>query len=76
MKPKSHEVTGLPLDPADWGMTKPGCTICSGCLPDGEQCLACGRIQGRVFTNCNVCGRQLHGADEDRMGMCERCAEE
>lgn len=29
-----------------------------------------------VFTNCNVCGRKLHGKDEELMGMCERCADE
>lgn len=27
-----------------------------------------------VFTNCNVCGRKLHTAAEDEMGMCEMCA--
>jgi hypothetical protein len=30
----------------------------------------------RVFTNCNVCGIKLRTADEDKMGMCVRCAGE
>ncbi len=29
-----------------------------------------------VHTHCNVCGRKLHTADEDKMGMCEGCASE
>lgn len=29
-----------------------------------------------VFTHCNVCGIRLRTADEDQMGMCERCANE
>lgn len=29
-----------------------------------------------VFTNCNVCGRQLITTDEDEMGMCQICARE
>ena len=29
--------------------------------------------EGPVFTHCNVCGRKLHTADEDQMGMCEVC---
>lgn len=27
-----------------------------------------------VFANCNVCGRPLHGVDEDSLGMCNGCA--
>ena len=30
----------------------------------------------RVFDNCNVCGVRLRTKDEDRMGMCEKCAAE
>jgi hypothetical protein len=30
----------------------------------------------KVFTNCNVCGIRLRTVEEDRMGMCERCAAE
>jgi len=30
----------------------------------------------RVFTNCNVCGIKLRTDDEEKMGMCERCAAE
>ncbi len=29
-----------------------------------------------VFSNCNVCGIKLRTSDEDKMGMCERCAAE
>jgi RecJ-like exonuclease len=29
-----------------------------------------------VFTHCNVCGIKLRTEDEDKMGMCERCAAE
>ena len=29
-----------------------------------------------VFTNCNACGIRLRTEDEDKMGMCERCAQE
>lgn len=31
---------------------------------------------GPVFTNCNVCGIKLRTEEEDRIGMCERCAAE
>jgi hypothetical protein len=27
-----------------------------------------------IFTNCNACGTKLHTEDEEKMGMCERCA--
>ena len=30
----------------------------------------------RVFTNCNVCGRELIMTDEEAMGMCQICANE
>jgi hypothetical protein len=33
-------------------------------------------VSSRVFDNCNVCGIALRTLDEDRMGMCERCAAE
>lgn len=29
-----------------------------------------------VFTNCNVCGRQLIETSEEEMGMCQICARE
>lgn len=29
-----------------------------------------------VFTNCNVCGVPIKTSEEDKMGMCERCAAE
>ena len=29
-----------------------------------------------IFTDCEVCGRKLHYADEEQMGMCGKCAEE
>jgi hypothetical protein len=29
-----------------------------------------------VFTNCNVCGIRLRTEDEEKMGMCARCAAE
>ncbi len=29
-----------------------------------------------VFTNCNVCGRQLIMADEEACGMCQICMNE
>jgi ribosomal protein S14 len=29
-----------------------------------------------VFTDCNVCGRELIYSDEERMGMCRMCADE
>ena len=29
-----------------------------------------------IFTNCNVCGRKLHYADEDQIGLCDNCADE
>ena len=35
-----------------------------------------GGIVHGVFTNCNVCGRQLHYPGEDQMGMCFNCAGE
>ena len=30
----------------------------------------------RGFGNCNVCGRKLHTADEDEMGLCGGCTGE
>lgn len=29
-----------------------------------------------VFTNCNVCGRELMRSDEEAIGMCAICANE
>ena len=34
------------------------------------------RSVGKVFTNCNVCGILLRTFSEERMGMCEECADE
>ena len=32
--------------------------------------------ESAVFTHCNVCGVVLRTEDEERMGMCEKCAAE
>lgn len=29
-----------------------------------------------IFSNCNVCGRKLHYAEEYEVGMCNLCANE
>jgi hypothetical protein len=34
------------------------------------------RREPAVFSHCNVCGVPLRTPDEDKMGMCERCAAE
>jgi hypothetical protein len=34
------------------------------------------RKEQAVFANCQVCGVKLHTEDEEKMGMCERCAAE
>ncbi len=33
-------------------------------------------VKKPVFTHCNVCGIALRTEDEEKMGMCERCATE
>lgn len=45
--------------------------FCNDCLHD-EGC----DVGIKVFDNCNVCGRKLHGEDEEAMGMCQGCADE
>ncbi len=61
------------------------CDYCrTVCIPSGRFCSGTCRRKfeefyeqpKRVFTNCNVCGDKLRTADEDKMGMCERCANE
>lgn len=50
-------------------------------MTDAYKCPDCGAENGpmddeQVFTNCNVCGRALRFAAEDRMGMCFNCSAE
>jgi hypothetical protein len=45
-------------------------------LSESDQIAEQQLLMNRVFTNCNVCGIPLRTADEDQMGMCERCAAE
>lgn len=62
------------------------CPICGGSGGGDEPHLCCrfcvdgkvwrGGKSISVFTHCNVCGCPLRTEDEDKMGMCERCAQE
>lgn len=49
----------------------------NGWMEDGCPCNSPAGCNGEVvFTNCNVCGRELMTSDEESMGMCRLCSGE
>ncbi len=58
---------------------RPICNDCYHCGDSGKVCGLCRdeEIESkRVFDSCNVCGIKIRTKEEDKMGMCERCASE